>query len=57
MAITVGLPLAIATKLFLTGKFSHTGVNLPIEKEMYAPILTELETFGITFEESEYLVG
>ncbi len=57
MAITVGLPLAIATKLFLTGKFSHTGVKLPIEKEMYSPILTELESFGITFEENEYLVG
>jgi len=56
MAITVGLPLAIATKLFLTGKFSHTGVKLPIEKDMYAPILTELESFGITFEEKEYLV-
>lgn len=57
MAITVGLPLAIATKLLLTGKFSHKGVTLPIEKEMYLPILSELETFGITFEEAIYLVS
>ena len=57
MAMTVGLPLGIATKLLLTGKFKHTGVKLPIEKDMYEPILSELETFGITFEENEYLVG
>ncbi len=57
MAITVGLPLAIATKLLLTGKFSHSGVNLPINKDIYEPILSELETFGINFEENEYLVG
>lgn len=57
MAITVGLPLAIATKLLLTGEFAHTGVNLPINKDIYEPILSELETFGIGFEENEYLVG
>jgi len=57
MAITVGLPLAIATKLLLTGKFSHTGINLPINKDIYEPILSELETFGINFDENEYLVG
>lgn len=57
MAITVGLPLAIATKQVLLGNFSHTGVTLPIEKDIYEPILSELKTFGITFEEAEYLVS
>ncbi|MBC8321211.1 MAG: saccharopine dehydrogenase NADP-binding domain-containing protein [Bacteroidetes bacterium] len=57
MAMTVGLPVAIATKLLLTGEFVHTGVNLPIEKDMYEPILAELQTFGISFEENEYLIG
>lgn len=57
MAITVGLPLAIATKLLMLGKFNHTGVILPTEKQMYEPILDELSTFGITFEENEYLIG
>ncbi len=57
MAMTVGLPLGIATKLFLTGKLNHTGVRLPIEKDIYEPILAELRTFGISFEENEYLVG
>ena len=57
MATTVGLPLAIATKHFLTGGFSHTGIQLPTKKEIYEPILSELESFGIAFEEAEYLVG
>ncbi len=57
MAITVGLPLAIATKLLIQGKIKHKGVVLPTEREMYEPILSELESFGITFEENEYLVG
>jgi saccharopine dehydrogenase-like NADP-dependent oxidoreductase len=57
MAITVGLPLGIATKLFINGNFSHTGVVLPTGKDMYEPILDELETFGITFEENDYLIG
>ncbi len=57
MAMTVGLPLGIATKLFLTGKINHTGIKLPIGKDIYEPILSELKTFGISFEENEYLVG
>ncbi len=57
MSITVGLPLAIATKLLMTGKISHTGIVLPIHKDIYQPILSELETFGIKFEEKEYMIG
>ena len=57
MALTVGLPLGIATKLLLTGKIQPKGVVLPIEKEIYVPILTELKTFGISFEEKEYMMG
>ena len=57
MSITVGLPLAIATKLLLTGKIKPTGIVLPIHKEIYQPILAELETFGIKFEEKEYMLG
>ncbi len=57
MAITVGLPLAIATKLLILGKINHSGIVLPTERVLYEPILDELESFGITFEENEYLVG
>lgn len=57
MAITVGLPLAITTKLFLQGKIERTGLVLPIHEDIYKPVLEELESFGIKFEEKEYMVS
>lgn len=53
MAKTVGLPLAITLKNFLLKKFNLTGVQLPIHKEVYLPLLNELEHFGVKFEEDE----
>ncbi|MEA1787174.1 saccharopine dehydrogenase family protein [Arenibacter sp. GZD96] len=50
MAKTVGLPVAIATLLILNGKITTPGVQIPIKKEVYAPILAELKTFGIQFK-------
>lgn len=52
MALTVGLPLAITVKNFLTKKFRLSGVQIPIKKEIYEPMLTELEGQGIVFKES-----
>ncbi len=49
MAKTVGLPAAIATRLILNGKISGRGVKIPVEKEIYIPILKELEGMGISF--------
>ncbi|WP_276369245.1 saccharopine dehydrogenase C-terminal domain-containing protein [Chryseolinea sp. H1M3-3] len=53
MSKTVGLPLAIATKLLLQGKIKQRGVVLPIKKELYDPILEELRTLGISVIEKE----
>jgi len=53
MSKTVGLPVAIATLKILNGKITTPGVQLPIRKEVYLPILTELETLGIVFKEVE----
>ncbi len=53
MAITVGYPVAIASKLILTGEITSTGVKLPTTKDIYEPILKELESFGIKFTEKE----
>lgn len=52
MAKTVGLPLAIAAKLILTGKITATGVKVPVEAAIYNPVLDELETQGIVFTEN-----
>ncbi len=57
MAMTVGLPLAITTKLFLQGKLKRKGLVLPIHEDIYKPVLAELELFGIRFEEREYMMG
>ncbi|WP_301922899.1 saccharopine dehydrogenase family protein [Ferruginibacter sp.] len=53
MAKTVGLPLGIAAKLILNGQLKLTGLHIPIIKEIYDPILKELEINGIRFTEKE----
>ena len=51
MAKTVGLPVAIATMAILNGKIKTPGVQIPITKEVYTPILEELKAYGINFTE------
>ncbi len=51
MAKTVGLPVAMATLLILNGKISTPGVQIPIKKEVYEPILKELATYNVRFKE------
>lgn len=53
MAKTVGLPVAIATLQILNGKIKTPGVQLPISKEVYEPILKELASYGVVFNEKE----
>ena len=53
MAITVGLPLAIATKMVANGETKLTGVQTPVIPELYNPILDELAELGIEFTETE----
>ena len=49
MARAVSLPPAIAAKLIFEGKITSKGVCIPSTKEMYEPILEEMETFGFSF--------
>lgn len=56
MSVTVGIPVAIATKLFLTGEIQETGVHIPIRKGIYKPLLEELEEYGIAFQEDETIL-
>jgi len=50
MARAVSLPPAIAAKLILEGKITSKGVCMPTTKEMYEPILAEMESFGFSFK-------
>nr|AOE09072.1 saccharopine dehydrogenase [NADP, L-glutamate-forming] [uncultured bacterium] len=51
MAKTVGLPVAIAALKILNKEITQPGVQLPIAREVYEPILKELEDYGIVFKE------
>lgn len=50
MAKTVGLPLAIATKLILNEGIKLRGVQIPVHAEVYRPILDELKGLGMTMQ-------
>jgi len=51
MAKTVGLPLGIAAKLILQNKIQLSGLHIPVVREIYEPVLKELELNGIIFYE------
>ena len=53
MAKTVGLPVAMAALDILNHRITTPGVQIPITKEVYEPILKALKTFGIHFDEKK----
>jgi saccharopine dehydrogenase-like NADP-dependent oxidoreductase len=52
MAKTVGLPTALAVKLLLRGELSLRGSQIPTHPSIYDPILAELASVGLVFEEN-----
>ncbi len=56
MARAVSLPPAIAAKLILEGKITNKGVCIPSTKEMYQPILEEMETLGFAFKKETIIL-
>ena len=53
MSDTVGLPMALAVKPMLEGAFGTTGVDVPMSRTYYEPLLAGLAELGIVFEERE----
>jgi saccharopine dehydrogenase-like NADP-dependent oxidoreductase len=53
MSISVGIPVAIATRLLLNDKIKLRGVQRPLSKEIYEPVMEELAGYGIRFREEE----
>ncbi len=51
MARTVGLPTAIAVKLLLAGELSLTGSRIPTHRSIYEPVLREIASEGLAFDE------
>ena len=55
MARTVGLPMGIAVKLILNNELKLKGMQIPVNKMIYEPVLSELEKLGIAFNEKTEL--
>lgn len=53
MARTVSLPAAIAVRLMLEGRIGLTGVQIPVMREVYEPVLEELSRLDIVCRERE----
>jgi saccharopine dehydrogenase (NADP+, L-glutamate forming) len=57
MSRTVSLPAAIAVKLIMEGKIAEKGVRIPVDKEIYHPVLDELGRLGIVCEEKTEVIS
>ena len=53
MAKTVGLPVGIGALKILDRSIHKPGVHLPVTKDIYEPVLNELENYNISFKEEK----
>jgi len=54
IAFTVGIPVAIITRLLVEGKLKlDGGLYIPVIPEIYNPLLDELQELGLIFNEEE----
>ncbi len=51
MSRLVGVPLGIFVKEVMLGNITQTGVNIPVVKQVYQPVLEELKEYGVVFRE------
>jgi saccharopine dehydrogenase-like NADP-dependent oxidoreductase len=49
MSRAVSLPAAICAKLIIESKITSRGVVMPMDPEVYKPVLEEMKTFGFEF--------
>ncbi len=54
MANLVGLPLAMGVKNILLGNITLSGVHIPIARQIYEPIMAELDEWGVHFKDRHY---
>ena len=56
IARTTGLPPAMGARMLLEGRLSRKGLVVPTTRDLYDPLLEELEQHGIRFREREELL-
>jgi len=54
MARTTGLPVAAAARMVARGEYNKPGVNIPVDKNLYEPVLEELSGLGISMKDIYY---
>lgn len=57
MALTVGYPAAIATKMLLDGEIQERGVILPFAPDVFMPMLSRLRSEGFTSTYSSRIIN
>lgn len=57
MSKCVGLPLALYAEHLLVHGKPFAGVHIPVEREIYSPVLDGLQQLGIKFEEKTYITS
>jgi len=53
MARLVGLPMGIFVRLVMESKIHARGVQIPVMREVYEPVLKELEEYGVIFKDKD----
>lgn len=56
MAVTVGMPVALAAEMLLKNEIKLTGVHIPVFPELYNPVLSKLENYGVKFFEETRVI-
>jgi saccharopine dehydrogenase-like NADP-dependent oxidoreductase len=56
MARGVSLPPAVGVRLILEGKINLKGVQIPVEPQIYEPVLNELESLDIICREESFRI-
>jgi hypothetical protein len=56
MSRAVSLPAAIAARHILEGNIKAKGVQMPVLKEIYEPVLNEMEAFGFKFQHTKTII-
>lgn len=51
LAKVVGLPMAHLLKKVMKGEIKEMGMDVPMQKEIYKPLLKEMEEYGIVFKD------
>lgn len=57
IAKLIGLPMGILVRMLMEDKITSKGVHIPVMKDIYEPVLEELEQYGLRFVEQDEAIS